>query len=182
VAKEASMRALAVLLFLLHGSFAAGAAQSPVTLKSSLLEQLRTTHTQQDWFVPLKPALEGVTSAQATWKPPGGDHSIGQLANHLLFWNSRYLAKFKHLPEGARGDNNDETFNAFDAARWDETRQKLDRVLSELEKLVSEADTRTLESWAPTLGRIATHNAYHGGQILLLRKMQGAWDPAKGVK
>jgi len=176
------MRALAVLLFLLHGSFAAGAAQSPVTLKSSLLEQLRTTHTQQDWFVPLKPALEGVTSAQATWKPPGGDHSIGQLANHLLFWNSRNLAKFKHLPEGAGGDNNDETFNAFDAARWDETRQKLDRVLSDLEKLVSEADARTLESWAPTLGRIATHNAYHGGQILLLRKMQGAWDPAKGVK
>ena len=36
--------------------------------------------------------------------------------------------------------------------------------------------------WAATLGRIATHNAYHTGQILLLRKMQGAWDPAKGVK
>ncbi|MGZ3444602.1 MAG: hypothetical protein ACXWLG_02965, partial [Myxococcaceae bacterium] len=68
------MRALAVFLLLLDGSFAAGAAQDPVTLKSSLLEQLRTTHTQQDWFVPLKPALEGVTPAQATWKPKGGDH------------------------------------------------------------------------------------------------------------
>ena len=52
----------------------------------------------------------------------------------------------------------------------------------ELEKLVAAADEKTLQSWAPTLGRIATHNAYHTGQILLLRKMQGAWDPAKGVK
>ncbi len=39
------MRAPAALLLLLHGSFAAGGAQDPVTLKSSLLEQLRTTHT-----------------------------------------------------------------------------------------------------------------------------------------
>ncbi|MGZ6139315.1 MAG: DinB family protein [Myxococcaceae bacterium] len=176
------MRAPAALLLLLQGSFAAGAAQDPVTLKSSLLEQLRTTHTQQDWFVPLKPALEGVTPAQATWKPKDGDHSIGQLANHLLFWNSQQLAKFKHVAEPKYGGNNDETFNAFDAARWDETRQQLDRVLSELEKLVSEADAQTVQAWAPTLGRIATHNAYHTGQILSLRKMQGAWDPAKGVK
>ena len=176
------MRAPAALLLLLHRSFAAGAAQAPVTLKSSLLEQLRTTHTQQDWFVPLKPALEGVTPAQATWKPKGGDHSIGQLAHHLLFWNSQQLAKFKHVAEPKYDGNNDETFNAFDAARWDETRQRLDRVLSDLEKLVSEADAQTVQAWAPTLGRIATHNAYHTGQILSLRKMQGAWDPEKGVK
>ena len=130
----------------------------------------------------LKPALEGVTPAQATWKPKGGDHSIGQLANHLLFWNSQQLAKFKHVAEPKYGGNNDETFNAFDAARWAETRQQLDRVLSELEKLVSEADAQTVQAWAPTLGRMATHNAYHTGQILSLRKMQGAWDPEKGVK
>lgn len=175
------MRALAALL-LFHGSLASGAPPNPVTLRSSLLDQLRTTHGEQDWFAPVKPALEGVTPAQATWKPQGGDHSIGQLANHLLFWNSQHLAKFRQLPAASYGGKNDETFNAFDAAHWDETRQKLDRVLSELERLVSEADDRTLQAWAPTLGRIATHNAYHTGQIVLLRKMQGAWDSAKGVK
>ena len=67
-------------------------------------------------------------------------------------------------------------------ARWDEVRANLDRVLSELERLVAAADDKTLQSWAPTLGRIANHNAYHTGQILVLRKMQGAWDAAKGVK
>jgi len=176
------MRALAVLLVLAHPALAVEGAAKPFTLKSSLLEQLRTSHDQQDWFVPVKPALEGVTAAQASWKPQGGDHSIGQLATHLLFWNSQNLAKFKHVAPAKFDGNNDETFNAFDQARWDEVRRELDRVLTELEKLVAGADEKTLQSWAPTLGRIATHNAYHTGQIVLLRKMQGAWDPAKGVR
>ena len=176
------MRALAVVLFLSQPVLAAEGAAKPVTLKSSLLEQLRTTHDQQDWFVPVKPALEGVTAAQRSWRAQGGDHSIGQLANHLLFWNSQNLAKIKRVTPAKFDGNNDETFNSFDQARWDEVRQNLDKVLTELEKLVAAADDKTLQSWAPTLGRIATHNAYHTGQILILRKMQGAWDPAKGVK
>ncbi len=38
------------------------AAQTPVTLKSILLEQLRTTHNQKDWFVPVNVALDGLTA------------------------------------------------------------------------------------------------------------------------
>jgi len=176
------MRVLLVVLCLSSSALAAEGAAKSVTLKASLLDQLKTSHDQQDWFVPVKPALEGVTAAQASWKPQGGDHSIGMLANHLLFWNSQNLAKFKKVAPAKFDGNNDETFNAFDQARWDEVRQKLDQVLTELEKLVAAADEKTLQSWAPTLGRIATHNAYHTGQILLLRKMQGAWDSSKGVK
>jgi hypothetical protein len=26
------------------------------------------------------------------------------------------------------------------------------------------------------------HNAYHIGQIVYIRKLQGSWDPEKGVK
>ncbi|MEP6937737.1 MAG: hypothetical protein ABI871_06680, partial [Chthoniobacterales bacterium] len=29
---------------------------------------------------------------------------------------------------------------------------------------------------------ISTHNAYHTGQILYVRKLQGSWNPANGVK
>ena len=88
------MKALAVVLFLSSTALAAEGAAKPATLKSSLLDQLKTTHDQQDWFVPVKQALDGVTAAQATWKPQGGDHSIGMLANHLLFWNSPELLTF----------------------------------------------------------------------------------------
>jgi hypothetical protein len=32
------------------------------------------------------------------------------------------------------------------------------------------------------LKNIGTHNAYHIGQIVYVRKEQGTWDPEKGVK
>ena len=40
-----------------------GQTQKVPTLKSILLEQLRTTHNQKDWFVPVNVALEGLTPA-----------------------------------------------------------------------------------------------------------------------
>ena len=36
-------------------------------------------------------------------------------------------------------------------------------------------------SWATLISNINAHNAHHGGQIVLLRKMQGSWDRAQGV-
>ena len=47
------------------------------TLKSILLEQLRTTHNQKEWFVPANVAVEGLTAEQANWKDGKGNHSVG---------------------------------------------------------------------------------------------------------
>jgi len=55
-------------------------------------------------------------------------------------------------------------------------------VMTELEKIVEAADEKQLESWASELAHIGTHNAYHTGQIVFVRKLQGSWDPEKGVK
>jgi hypothetical protein len=57
--------------------------KKPPTLKSILLEQLRTTHNQKEWFVPANTAVEGLTAEQASWQDGKGNHSIGQLANHF---------------------------------------------------------------------------------------------------
>src|SRR5881275_3385084 len=69
------------------------------TLKSILLEQLRSTHNKAEWFVPANTAVEGLTAEQATWTDGKGNHSVGQLANHLIFWNTDELRKFKGEPE-----------------------------------------------------------------------------------
>lgn len=153
------------------------------TLRSILLEQLRTTHNEKDWFVPISVAVEGLTAEQANWKDgSSGNHSVGQLTYHLLFWNGRELAKFKGEPEGKFSGNNEETFNNFDSKKWDDTVKQLDQVMTELEKLVETADDKKLEEWASEIAHIGTHNAYHVGQIVFVRKLQGSWDPEKGVK
>jgi uncharacterized damage-inducible protein DinB len=149
------------------------------SLKSILSAQLKSTHSKEDWFVPINKALEGVTAEQAVWKDASGNHSIGQLANHILFWNERELQKFKGQKETPFSGNNEETFNSFDKARWAQTVKKLDEVLSELEKIVENADEASLKSWAEDISNISTHNAYHTGQIIFVRKLQGSWTVKK---
>ncbi|MFL6463386.1 MAG: DinB family protein, partial [Bryobacteraceae bacterium] len=136
------MKKLFAVLVLLPASLLHGQTpkQPPTTIKGVLLEQLRTTHNQKDWFVPVSVALEGLTPEQASWKDKSGNHSIGQLANHLAFWNAQELAKFKGEKPAAFNGNNEETFNSFDSKSWNATVHKLDSVLTEWEKVVEGAD------------------------------------------
>ena len=152
------------------------------TLKSILLDQLRSTHNNSDWFVCANVAVAGLTSEQASWTDGKGNHSVGQLTNHLVFWNEQQLAKLARTAPAKYSGNNDETFNSFDSKSWNETVKRLDKVLTDLEKLVGNADEAKLKEIAPGIAHVNTHNAYHIGQIVFVRKEQGSWDPSKGVK
>jgi uncharacterized damage-inducible protein DinB len=156
--------------------------KAPTTLKGVLLEQLSTTHNQKDWFVPVNVAIDGLTAEQANWTDGKGNHSIGQLTHHLLYWDQRVLADFKGEKNPKFNGNNDETFTNFDAKQWNATVKQLDQVLTELEKAVEAADDKKIAENASTLAHVGTHNAYHVGQIVYIRKLQGSWDPAKGVR
>jgi ketosteroid isomerase-like protein len=152
------------------------------SLKTVLLRQLKTTHSQKEWFVPANIALEGLTAKQAMWKDGSGNHSIGQLAYHLAFWNERSLKHFNNeSTEKFTGDNN-ETFDKFDEKQWDEIVKKVDEVLTGWELAIKNADEAKLSEAQETIANMNTHNAYHIGQIIFLRKLQGSWNPEKGVK
>lgn len=152
------------------------------TLKSILLEQLRSTHNKAEWFVPANTAVEGLTAEQANWTDGKGNHSVGQLAYHLVYWDRRSLQKFKGEVQDKFDGNNDETFNNFDTKKWSDTVKQLDEVLTDLEKIVESADESKLQEWSSDIAHIGAHNAYHIGQIVFVRKEQGSWNPEKGVK
>jgi uncharacterized damage-inducible protein DinB len=158
------------------------AAKPPTTLKGVLLEQLRSTHNAKDWFVDANTAVAGLTPEQANWTDGKGNHSVGQLAYHLVFWNQQELAKLKGETPAKFSGNNDETFNNFDSKKWTELVHQLDQVMVDLEKAVEAADDKKLAANASMIAHIGTHNAYHVGQIVFVRKEQGSWDPEKGVK
>jgi uncharacterized damage-inducible protein DinB len=176
--------ALSLILFAFAMPVIAQDAKTPPspTLKSILLEQLRSTHTQADWFVPANTAVEGLTAEQANWTDGKGNHSVGQLAAHIIFWNRRNLARFKGEPLEKFNGRNDETFTSFDSKQWSATVKQLDEVMTEWEKAVEAADDAKLKSWYSTIAHIGAHNAYHIGQIINVRKEQGSWDPEKSVK
>jgi uncharacterized damage-inducible protein DinB len=151
------------------------------TLKVILLEQLHSTHDKAEWFVPATTAVEGLTADQAAWTDGKGNHSVGQLVSHLVFWDRRSLEKFNGGPQDKYSGNNDDTFN-FDPRKWDETRRELDQVMTDWEKAVESADEAKLKDWYSTIAHVGTHNAYHIGEIVMVRKEQGSWNPETGVK
>ncbi|MFZ0952178.1 MAG: DinB family protein [Candidatus Sulfotelmatobacter sp.] len=177
----AVLSSVVVLMFSLP-SHAQNQPQPPATLRSLLLQELHTTHNQAQWFVPISVAVDGLTAEQASWQPPAGGHSAGQLTYHLLFWNRRSLIKFQGGTNDKFAGDNEQTFEKFDAKQWSDTVKQLDQVMTDLEKLVESADDKNLALWAPTIANICTHNAYHIGQIVYVRKLQGSWNPEKGVK
>ncbi len=170
------------LCFVFMASFSIAQKDSMPTLKSILLEQLKTTHNVEDWFVPPTIAIAGLTADQANWKDSSDNHSIAQLTTHLIFWDTQTLDKFEGKPRSAFDGNNKETFAPVTEQTWNATVQRLDSVLTALENAVANADESKLQKWYSTIAHIGTHNAYHTGQIIYIRKMKGWWDANKGVK
>src|ERR1041385_3888358 len=105
-----------------------GTQKSPADLRKFLLTQLQETHNQKNWFVSEKEAVEGLTPQQAAWSD-GKNHSVGQLVQHLNFWNSYNLAAFKgEKPQGPAGNDNSNTFK-FDAKQWNAALKQFDSVM-----------------------------------------------------
>ncbi len=159
--------------------------------KDTLLEQFNKCYDTNDWFVAVRNTLEGVTAEQAKWKPEGLDHSIWETVNHLSFYNFAYLERFKGVDYAYPTDNNKETFSGDgDEAAWNAAVGRFDAIMTEWRGLLDTAEESKFDqpvsdsnqtSWAELIANVNAHNAYHGGQILLLRKLQGSWNPAKGV-
>ncbi len=160
--------------------------------KELLLEQFTACYDKNTWFVALKNTLEGVTAGEALWKPVGSDKSIWETVSHLNYYNFAYVERFKGEDYQYPADDNDATFTAGEATEeaWAAEITKLDAVMTEFRELIRNAEMSKFDepvsktnqaSWATLISNINAHNAYHAGQILLLRKLQGSWDRSKGV-
>ena len=145
------------------------------TLRIILLEQLRNTHTQQDWFVPTNEALAGLTIEQVTWKDNKQNHSILELVSHLAFWNERILTAFEGGVVPDFNDNNEITFMTYKEGDWKHALEKLDRLQTAWEIALNDSTEKQLEKWSSSIANICSHNAYHTGQIIYIRKMHGWW-------
>ena len=175
------MRRISICLLLSWAALVHAQDTKTSTLREVLLSELRSTHTNAEWFVPANTAVKGLTAEQANWTDGKGNHSVGQLAYHLVFWNRRNLAKLKGESLEKFSGNNDETFARFDGKTWSETVKQLDEVMKELEEWVESADEAKLKESAQVITHISTHNAYHVGQIIYVRREQGSWDAKNGV-
>ena len=153
----------------------------------ALLEPLLArTHRGDPWYGPSRAAaLEGVSAADAAARPVGGGHSIWELVLHMTAWTNEVRARLAGAKAGVPKEGDWPTGVAADERAWSEALAALDRANEALVLGVREAsddalsrrvnDTRdaalgTGVTMAAMLAGLAQHDAYHTGQIQLLRR------------
>jgi len=158
------------------------------TRKEFLLTQLHACHNQDGWFAPMNVALRGLTADLAVQRVRQSVNSILGIVHHLVFYNERYLQRFKQgsVPKIVKSIS--ETFEYNDSGEitevWDDLQKKLDNLFAQWEEAIIKCDDAKFDSqtpdsdelWWSSLAHLAIHNAYHIGQIVYIRKEQGLWE------
>ena len=155
-----------------------------MTRKDRLLADLRRAYAGEAWHGPaLAVLLRDVDAATAAAPPAVGAHSIWEIVLHLTGWVREVARRLEgrpaQLPEGgdwtAVGDT---SASAWEAARkaLAEAHGELVGVLANLadsrldEPLPTSSPTEERVTAELTLSGVLQHDAYHGGQIALLKK------------
>ncbi|WYP27491.1 DinB family protein [Alkalihalobacillus sp. FSL W8-0930] len=150
-----------------------------MNVKDVFLAQIHSCR-ENTWFVSLLNSIDGLTEEQANWKPSETSNSISEIVNHLIFYNQRYLNRFKNIPNEKFDDTN--TFINSEGLNWNEIVKRITTIMSEWKNVVEDADAQTLDDKASDLAHLTIHTTYHTGQILYIRKLQGTWNPQNGVE
>jgi len=153
--------------------------------------QLDSTYDQDGWYPPMKAALAGVTAEQASWRPAGeAANTIWETLNHLIYYKERVLERANGGSPVFPYKDNTETFEAGkaagDEAAWQAALARLDAIHQGFKTfLATQTDEQVTAplgngTIAQTLANILLHDAYHTGQVVMVRKLQGSW-PAKNA-
>ncbi|HYK74833.1 MAG TPA: DinB family protein [Pseudoneobacillus sp.] len=151
--------------------------------KELLLKQLEYTFHTEDWYPPLKDSLEGLTADQANWKPQGvAVNTIWETVSHILYYKERLLVQLQGETFENSVQSNDDTFTAQNSEdEWNAMLSRLFENHNQLEKLISSFNEEDFNKefkgskFAKMISSINLHDAYHTGQIIQIRKLQGSW-------
>ncbi len=157
-------------------------ARSPVGL---LVEAIQPPAGRQGWHGGPTPlgALRGVTAAQASWRPSPRRKSIWMLTLHIAYWTyavRRLLdgserAGFPRRPSNwpVQPASADERSWTADVALLRTERDRLTRAAAAVNPAVLYRRPATSKRWTygELLVGIAMHDAYHTGQIQLLKRL-----------
>ncbi|MFO8034229.1 MAG: DinB family protein [Candidatus Bipolaricaulota bacterium] len=152
-----------------------------MTVRSLLAEQLRHTCESGVWQPPLFVAVEGLSPEQAAWKPGPGRHSIWEIVRHLLHWK-RFVLELWDGRQASHDDWERRDWAPFtvEESAWPRDVKELKEMSKEIAQRVADLSDRDLGSTFPywnqplsvVLADMASHDAYHAGQVQLLRALQ----------
>jgi uncharacterized damage-inducible protein DinB len=151
----------------------------------SLREHLRRLLDWEDAHVGLDAAVEGIPPRLRGAVPPGLAHSPWQLLEHLRICQRDILdfcrdPKYVEPPMEAYWPS---TSAPPSEEAWDRSVAAFRRDLEDLKRLADDPAVDLFariphgsgQTYLRELLLVADHNAYHAGQLVDLRRLQGAW-------
>ncbi|HEX4568326.1 MAG TPA: DinB family protein [Vicinamibacterales bacterium] len=155
-----------------------------------IADQLRRGHDGDPWHgSPVMAILKGVTAEQAAWRPPNGAHSIWELVLHMTGWRNEVAERVIGKPASDPAAGDYPAVGDPTPPRWIAAVDALDaahRRLVDLTRHLNDEQVfrQTKDTRDPALGTgvtvyelfhgIVQHDAYHAGQIALLKRI-GSW-------
>ena len=162
-------------------------ARGEVEVMNSLREHLLFLLTGEGAHAGFEAAVKDVSPRIRGLKPKGADHTPWELLEHLRIaqWDIlEFSRNAKHVsPEWPAGYWPPAAEPPDDAA-WDES---VAAFSADLDAMAALASDESIDLYAPIpwgtgqtvlreLLLVAAHNAYHLGQLVLVRKMLGEWE------
>jgi uncharacterized damage-inducible protein DinB len=152
-----------------------------------LIDQFRRAHDGDPWHgSPVRAILEGVSHTQAAARPIPEAHSIWELVLHITGWRNEVARRATGKPAAEPEGGDYPKVGDPSADRWRAALDALDaahrnlvevtRTIDDDQMLRPTNDPRnrplgTGVTYYELLHGIVQHDAYHAGQIALLKKM-----------
>lgn len=149
--------------------------------KEQFVQLFSATYDGTPWYgKSICRILEGVGAGTAFRQPPGSPHTIARLVAHMIAWKQVLVDRLEK--NGNPKPRQKETFltapyGSDPETAWENLKAKLDRQQRELIQLLQFADPAKPEKPGKTeklplrlLFGVLQHDAYHLGQIALLKK------------
>ncbi|WP_202079123.1 DinB family protein [Caldalkalibacillus salinus] len=156
-----------------------------VHAKEVLSELLLANANDPSWYITFSESVEDLSEEQAFWKPNENSHSIAEIVQHLLYWNQTWQKRYQESDFNAVQSigNNNKSFEIHANHTFNYLKDHLLEVLLRWQSLLTKEKIENdvvgfpvPAKWWALLGNVSTHNAYHIGQIVYIRKLQGSWE------
>ena len=136
-------------------------------------------------FTPAERALDGLTPEQAIAKPEHVPHSVAEIVAHMVFWQKRLLKAWKTGKSSGSVESAAQGWPKVKKSDWPRLKEVYLAGLEESQKVARNPELlNRVQGSNYTVGfRLLSHlghDAYHLGQIVLIRRMIGVWPPPGG--
>ncbi|TCZ80751.1 DinB family protein [Paenibacillus albiflavus] len=147
--------------------------------KDILADQLLANANDPSFYIPFSESVANLSEEEAFWKPNDESNSIAEIVQHLLYWNETWQLRYEksHVNAVAPIGDNNKSFIVPKNKRFADLKECLLKVLLQWQDLLTEEKVESevngfpvTAKWWGILGNISTHNAYHIGQIVYIRK------------